>query len=81
MDWSALPPLVLWGSKPTNLRSAQHWFTEKVDYDIIVIAADHAAYYTLDEDYFCQRTRTGALVADLNGIYRNKINQRNYWTL
>jgi UDP-N-acetyl-D-galactosamine dehydrogenase len=55
--------------------------TEKVDYDIIVIAADHAAYYTLDEDYFCQRTRTGALVADLNGIYRNKINQRNYWTL
>ena len=54
---------------------------EKGDYDIIVIAADHAAYYTLNEDYFCERTRTGALIADLNGMYRNKINQRNYWTL
>ncbi len=54
---------------------------ERVDYDVVVIAANHAAYYSLGEDYFCERTRPGGLIADLGGIYRNKITQRNYWTL
>lgn len=54
---------------------------EGVEYDIVVIAADHSDYYLLEESYFCERTRQGALVVDLAGIYRNRIIQRNYWTL
>ena len=50
-------------------------------YDSLVIATDHTDYYSLHEDYFCERTRDSALIADLNGIYRNKITKRNYWTL
>ena len=51
------------------------------EYDIVVIAADHSDYYLLEESYFCERTRQGALVVDLAGIYRNRITQRNYWML
>lgn len=51
------------------------------DYDIIVIATDHTEYYSLGEDYFCDRTRSGALIADLCGIFRTTITKRNYWTL
>jgi UDP-N-acetyl-D-galactosamine dehydrogenase len=54
---------------------------EGVEYDIVVIAPDHSDYYLLEESYFCERTRQGALVVDLAGIYRNRIIQRNYWTL
>jgi len=35
----------------------------------------------LDDDYFCGITRPHGLVADLKGIYRNKINNREYWSL
>lgn len=54
---------------------------EGSEYDVIVVAADHADYYLLQENYFCERTRQGALIVDLAGIYRNRISQRNYWTL
>lgn len=55
--------------------------SEGDNYDIVVMAADHAEYYLLGEDYFCERSHSNALIADLSGIFRNIISQRNYWTL
>lgn len=54
---------------------------ERGPYDVMLISADHSDYYTLDEDYFCQQTTALGLVADLNGIHRNNITKRTYWTL
>jgi UDP-N-acetyl-D-galactosamine dehydrogenase len=41
----------------------------------------HQAYKELDEDYFTSITRPGALIADLKGLYRNRITKRTYWSL
>jgi UDP-N-acetyl-D-galactosamine dehydrogenase len=51
------------------------------DYDAVIITVPHAEYVSLDDDYFCGITKPHALVADLKGIYRNKINNRKYWSL
>ncbi|MBM3922881.1 MAG: nucleotide sugar dehydrogenase [Sphingomonadales bacterium] len=54
---------------------------EKGLYDIVIVAACHADYNTLNEDYFCQRTPALGLIADLSGTFRNTITKRTYWTL
>jgi UDP-N-acetyl-D-galactosamine dehydrogenase len=51
------------------------------DYDAVVITVPHTQYKDLDEAYFSSITREGALVADLKGIYKNKITNRKYWSL
>lgn len=51
------------------------------DYDTVVIAVPHKDYLLLDDDYFCSITRPTALIADLKGIYRNKILNRKYYSL
>ncbi|MGK2860921.1 MAG: nucleotide sugar dehydrogenase [Chitinophagaceae bacterium] len=51
------------------------------EYDAVIITVPHADYLCLDDSYFCGITKTHALVADLKGIYRNKINNREYWSL
>ena len=38
-------------------------------------------YKKLDEEYFVSITKQDGLVADLKGLYRNKITKRNYWSL
>ena len=35
----------------------------------------------MDDDYFAGITKPHGLVADLKGIYRNKITNRTYWSL
>lgn len=57
--------------------------TSKVgtEYDAVIITVPHTAYAQLDDAYFCSITRPHGLVADLKGIYRNKINNREYWSL
>ncbi|HEY4209235.1 MAG TPA: nucleotide sugar dehydrogenase [Puia sp.] len=50
-------------------------------YDAVVITVPHAPYLGLDDAYFASMTREGALIADLRGIYKNKINNRKYWSL
>jgi len=57
--------------------------TDKIanDYDAVIIAVPHKPYLELDDAYFTSITREGALIADLKGIYRNKISTRNYWSL
>ncbi|HKB44660.1 MAG TPA: nucleotide sugar dehydrogenase [Chitinophagaceae bacterium] len=51
------------------------------DYDAVIIAVPHKDYLRLDEDYFAGITKPHALIADLKGIYRNRITNRNYWSL
>lgn len=51
------------------------------DYDAIVITVPHNDYKKLDDQYFSGITKPKAMIADLKGIYRNKINSRTYWSL
>jgi UDP-N-acetyl-D-galactosamine dehydrogenase len=51
------------------------------DYDAVIVTVPHDPYKELDDRYFASITREGALIADLKGIYKNKINNRKYWSL
>ena len=51
------------------------------DYDAVIVTVPHQEYKTLDENYFASITKEKALIADLKGTYRNKITNRNYWSL
>lgn len=51
------------------------------EYDAVIIAVPHEPYKNLDEKYFSSITKQHGLVADLKGIYRNKITERTYWSL
>jgi UDP-N-acetyl-D-galactosamine dehydrogenase len=57
--------------------------TEKLsnEYDVVVIAVPHEPYLYLDEGYFESITKPHGMIADLKGLYRNKITKRNYWSL
>jgi UDP-N-acetyl-D-galactosamine dehydrogenase len=50
-------------------------------YDAVIITVPHNEYKTLDDAYFASITKPNGLVADLKGIFRNKIKNRPYWTL
>ncbi len=51
------------------------------DYDAVIITVPHNAYKVLDDTYFAGITKPKAMIADLKGIYRNKIQNRFYWSL
>ena len=51
------------------------------DYDAILVTVPHDAYKKLDDSYFASISKEHAMVADLKGIYRNKITSRKYWSL
>lgn len=51
------------------------------DYDAVIITVPHNDYTKLDDAYFSGITKPDGLIADLKGIYRNKIKSRNYWSL
>ncbi len=51
------------------------------EYDAVIITVPHEPYLGLDDNYFSGITRQHGLIADLKGIYRNKITKRNYWSL
>ena len=51
------------------------------DYDAVIVTVPHNNYKTLDDAYFASISKEKALIADLKGIYRNKINSRTYWSL
>jgi UDP-N-acetyl-D-galactosamine dehydrogenase len=51
------------------------------DYDAVIVTVPHNDYKKLDDAYFASITKNKAMVADLKGIYRNKINSRTYWSL
>jgi len=51
------------------------------DYDAVIITVPHREYLLLDDVYFCSITKQYAVIADLKGIYRNKIINRSYFSL
>jgi UDP-N-acetyl-D-galactosamine dehydrogenase len=51
------------------------------DYDAVIITVPHNNYKKLDDVYFAGITKNKAIIADLKGIYRGKINSRQYWSL
>jgi UDP-N-acetyl-D-galactosamine dehydrogenase len=51
------------------------------EYDAVIITVPHNDYIQLDDAYFAGITKQDGLIADLKGIYRNKIKSRNYWSL
>lgn len=51
------------------------------DYDAVIVTVPHKDYLALDDQYFAGITKSHGMVADLKGIYRNKINNRTYWSL
>lgn len=57
--------------------------TEKTanDYDAIIISVPHNEYKELGDDYFTSITKPHGMIADLKGIYRNRITNRTYWSL
>ena len=51
------------------------------DYDAVLLTVPHDEYKKLDDAYFASITREHAIIADLKGIFRNKITSRKYWSL
>jgi UDP-N-acetyl-D-galactosamine dehydrogenase len=51
------------------------------DYDAVIVAVPHQAYREHDDPYFSSITKPQALIADLKGIFRNRIVNRAYWSL
>jgi UDP-N-acetyl-D-glucosamine/UDP-N-acetyl-D-galactosamine dehydrogenase len=51
------------------------------DYDAVIVTVPHSAYKEFDDAYFTSITKEKAMIADLKGIYRNKIKSRFYWSL
>ncbi len=51
------------------------------DYDAVIVTVPHVEYTNLDDAYFSGITKSDALIVDLKGIFRKKINSRNYWSL
>lgn len=51
------------------------------DYDAVIVTVPHNAYKEFDDAYFAGITKPKAMIADLKGIYRNKIKNRFYWSL
>ena len=51
------------------------------DYDAIVVAVPHKDYILLDENYFISLSNEKAVLGDIKGLYRHKINNMAYWSL
>ncbi|HMR91328.1 MAG TPA: nucleotide sugar dehydrogenase [Chitinophagaceae bacterium] len=51
------------------------------DYDAVIVTVPHEVYRLHDDSYFAALTKEHGMIADLKGIYRNKINSRQYWSL
>jgi UDP-N-acetyl-D-galactosamine dehydrogenase len=51
------------------------------NYDAIVVAVMHDEYKNLDDAWFASILKTDGLLADLKGLFRNKVPGRAYWSL
>ncbi|MFT4644074.1 MAG: UDP-N-acetyl-D-galactosamine dehydrogenase [Planctomycetota bacterium] len=50
------------------------------DYDAVIVAVNHDKYMLLDENYFKSITNDKAILVDIKGIFRNKIQDLEYWS-
>jgi UDP-N-acetyl-D-galactosamine dehydrogenase len=51
------------------------------DYEAVIITVPHNAYKKMDDAYFASISKPIAMIADIKGIFRGKINSRTYWSL
>ena len=51
------------------------------NYDAVIVAVSHDAYLNLDEKYFKTLTYDNAVLVDVKGMYRGKIQGLKYWSL
>lgn len=51
------------------------------DYDAIIVAVNHKEYEKLDYEYFSKITNKNAIIVDVKGTFRNKLNGFTYWAL
>jgi UDP-N-acetyl-D-galactosamine dehydrogenase len=51
------------------------------DYDAVIIATPHDHYLSLTAEDLYKITRPSGMIADLKGIFKNKITERSYWSL
>jgi UDP-N-acetyl-D-galactosamine dehydrogenase len=51
------------------------------DYDAVIVTVPHNDYKELGDEYFVSITKEHGMIADLKGIYRNRIAKRTYWSL
>ena len=51
------------------------------DYEAVIITVPHNAYKQMDDAYFASISKPIAMIADIKGIFRGKINSRTYWSL
>ena len=51
------------------------------EYDAVIVTVPHQAYKDIDDAEFASISKPLAMIADLKGIYRGKINSRKYWSL
>ncbi|TXH22015.1 MAG: nucleotide sugar dehydrogenase [Chitinophagaceae bacterium] len=50
-------------------------------YLAVIITVPHNDYKILNDKYFAEITKENAIIADLKGVFKNKIKQRKYWSL
>jgi UDP-N-acetyl-D-glucosamine/UDP-N-acetyl-D-galactosamine dehydrogenase len=50
-------------------------------YHAIIIAVSHEQYVSMGEDELSAMMVPGGILADLKGVFRNRINSLNYWSL
>lgn len=50
-------------------------------YDAVIIAVSHQEYRKLSEDYFRKILKHDGILADLKGIFKNRIQSFAYWSL
>ncbi len=51
------------------------------DYEAVIVAVPHKAYMNMNDEEFAAITKPNAIIADIKGIFRSKINSRKYWSL
>lgn len=51
------------------------------DYEAVIVTVPHKAYMNMNDEEFAAITKPNAIVADIKGIFRGKINSRKYWSL
>ncbi len=53
----------------------------RTDYDAVIVAVGHRAYAAKDEAYFQSITAENAVLVDIKGLYRNRVQDLHYWSL
>lgn len=51
------------------------------EYDAVILAVNHKEYEQLDETYFKSIATSNAVVVDIKGVLRGKINELRYWCI